>query len=162
MITTHLDPSYLWDHGIISWPEIHYGLLHKYVSPSLAKRFLDEKIKRENLQDLNDDELELTIADSDDEIIQKVEVLAKGCDYERKVIEIKWLKVFLGWIYENNKKYDDPLGMVEQLYSEFDYPKEIEHLIRYMPADGPARHFNSQQEIRDHFLALVGQYVARP
>lgn len=29
---------------------------------------------------------------------------------------------------------DDPLGEVEEIYSDFDYPEEMENFVRYMPA----------------------------
>jgi hypothetical protein len=44
-----------------------------------------------------------------------------------------WIFLLLSYLFENKEKYDDPLGIVEQLYADFDYPEEISPLVRYMP-----------------------------
>ncbi len=44
-----------------------------------------------------------------------------------------WLLLVLAWVLEYRSEFDDPLGVVELLYSDFDYPQEIEGLVRFMP-----------------------------
>jgi hypothetical protein len=44
-----------------------------------------------------------------------------------------WIFLLLSFLFENKANYDDPLGIVEQLYADFDYPEEIAPLVRYMP-----------------------------
>lgn len=44
-----------------------------------------------------------------------------------------WLLLVLSWVLENRDEFDDPLGLVELLYADFDYPEEIEGLVRFMP-----------------------------
>ncbi len=45
-----------------------------------------------------------------------------------------WLFEALAWVFEHRADFEDPLGVVEMLYADFDYPTEIEGLVRYMPA----------------------------
>lgn len=45
--------------------------------------------------------------------------------------------IFL-WVFINRDKYQDPLGVVEELYADFDYPESIASIVRYMPAIDPS------------------------
>ena len=45
----------------------------------------------------------------------------------------KWLFLSLAWLFENKASIPDPLGNVESIYANFDYPPEIESFVRYMP-----------------------------
>jgi hypothetical protein len=44
-----------------------------------------------------------------------------------------WLFLALAWLYEHRSEYPEPLEVVEMLYADFDYPEEIEGLVRFMP-----------------------------
>ena len=48
-------------------------------------------------------------------------------------IQESWLYAILTWVYEHRDKLPDPLGIVEELYADFDYPPEISSFVRYMP-----------------------------
>lgn len=45
-----------------------------------------------------------------------------------------WIYLSLAWLYEHRRDYQDPLGVIEMVYADFDYPEDIEQLVRYMPA----------------------------
>ena len=63
----------------------------------------------------------------------------------------KWLFLMLAWIFDNKAHTDDPLGEVETIYADFDYPSEIENFVRYMPVtDGydPSQHSSEENENR--------------
>lgn len=49
----------------------------------------------------------------------------------------KWLYLQLKAAYVQRRQLNDPLGVVEQIYADFDYPPAISRLIRYMPASVP-------------------------
>jgi hypothetical protein len=49
------------------------------------------------------------------------------------------LFLLLAWLYENRGKVQDPLGLVEELYADFDYPEQIAGFVRYMPPQDPSR-----------------------
>lgn len=72
----------------------------------------------------------------------------------------KWLYLVLTWLYENQERIDDPLGEVEIVYADFDYPAEIEGFVRYMPPrDGydPARH--TRRENRERMMGKWRQFL---
>lgn len=50
------------------------------------------------------------------------------------MLEKKWMYVALKWLFENRRKIEDALGLVELVYADFDYPAEIESFVRYMPS----------------------------
>ena len=45
-----------------------------------------------------------------------------------------WLYLLLAWLFEIRDRLEDPLGAVESVYCDFSHPREIEKLIKYMPA----------------------------
>lgn len=45
-----------------------------------------------------------------------------------------WLYLALRAVYESRRQIDDPLGVVEQVYADFEYPETIAPFVRYMPA----------------------------
>ena len=63
----------------------------------------------------------------------------------------KWLYLNLLWLFENKSNIGDPLGAVEEVYANFDYPPEIAGFVRYMPpADGydPSVHGSDENQTR--------------
>lgn len=55
----------------------------------------------------------------------------KEDEYEN--ISQKWLYVILSWLWINRASFEDPLDEVERIYTDFDYPAEIDNFIKYMP-----------------------------
>jgi hypothetical protein len=45
----------------------------------------------------------------------------------------KWLYLQLKAAYDRRQDLDDPLGVVEEIYADFDYPPTVEGFVRYMP-----------------------------
>lgn len=45
----------------------------------------------------------------------------------------KWLYLELKAAYVSRDQLSDPLGVVEQIYSDFEYPPIVEPFVRYMP-----------------------------
>lgn len=44
-----------------------------------------------------------------------------------------WLFLVLDWLWHHREMFSDPLEIVELLYADFEYPEEIQGLIRFMP-----------------------------
>lgn len=72
----------------------------------------------------------------------------------------RWLFLVLAWVYEHRADWDDPLGVVEDLFVDFDYPEEIRGFVRSTPVeDGyePAAHSRAENVARlmstwEHYL----------
>lgn len=58
---------------------------------------------------------------------------------EKEFIEEKWLYIVLLWLYEHRDTIDDPLGKVEIVYSDFNYPASVSSFVRYMPSEKDSR-----------------------
>jgi len=52
----------------------------------------------------------------------------------------KWLFLELAAVYNDRGELADPLGLVEQLYADFDYPPAVAPFVRYMPLPLDAEH----------------------
>ena len=45
----------------------------------------------------------------------------------------KWLYLQLKAAYDERERLNDPLGVVEEIYADFDYPPAVAPFVRYMP-----------------------------
>lgn len=45
----------------------------------------------------------------------------------------KWLYLQLKAAYDERERLSDPLGVVEEIYADFDYPPAVAPFVRYMP-----------------------------
>ncbi len=147
MITAKIPYSFLIQFGPLRWKEIEFGLSHNYTSSAAAIMFAQENVK---IQSAPSGE-ELAIADSqlDDSVLELVRSLSvHDTALDPQAVSSKWLCILLGWISENEAHFADPLGMIEELYSDFDYPDQIKHLVRYMPTNEPSLGSKEQNERR--------------
>lgn len=72
----------------------------------------------------------------------------------------------LAWIYENREGVADPLGIVEEIYADFDYPGEVAPFVRYMPMSGPDLCSREKNEERMYgnwkaYLLEAGRHYAK-
>jgi hypothetical protein len=103
----------------------------------------------------SDNSLEIELAAVDKESVWKVselaQALANQCSNSDESSKQKWLFLCLAWAYENRENLADPLGSVEGIYADFDYPSSIESFVRFLPpSDGyvPAQHSQEQNHQR--------------
>ena len=62
----------------------------------------------------------------------------------------RWVFLELKAAYEVRDRLNDPLGVVEQIYADFDYPSSVAAFVRYMP---PPRDAPTGEE------ALLGRWA---
>lgn len=67
-----------------------------------------------------------------------------------------WIFLLLSFLLENKENYNDPLGIVEELYADFDYPEEIAPLVRYMPS--PEGVEGSEELLFENWRAALSDY----
>lgn len=136
MISAKISFEFLADFCHLTWRDIEFGLSHNYISPTVAIDFACSRIC--DNKDLDPVELIIAGCSKDDPMLERVSTLA-----EREAIttsadvRARWLCILLAWLYENRAMFEDPLGILEEIYTDFDYPQEIAHLIRYMPNAEP-------------------------
>ncbi|NYG58744.1 hypothetical protein BJ980_001667 [Nocardioides daedukensis] len=74
-----------------------------------------------------------------------------------------WLYLALDWVYEHRADFVEPLEVIEMLYADFDYPAEIEGLVRFMPPPPgePASGSGIEQRWRSYLSRMAEAYSAR-
>lgn len=101
-----------------------------------------------------------SITDTSSSIANELFILSKNEQENNQEERMYWLRIILAWIYENKEKFDDPLGIVEGLYADFDYPDEIRNLVRYNEAEAGYRPQDfSSQENTERLLGLWKKYI---
>lgn len=117
----------------LSWKELLFGISNKLYAPSFA---IDHAIRfAQEVDDCSDLILELAFLNKGESVHPYVDELADHeiFDARRDVADI-WQYLLLSWLYTNREKYDDPLQIVELIYSDFDYPENMKKFVRYMPS----------------------------
>lgn len=74
-----------------------------------------------------------------------------------------WLYLALDWLYEHRADFVEPLEVIEMLYADFDYPAEIEGLVRFMPPPSgePAGTSAIAQRWRNYLSRMAEAYSTR-
>lgn len=148
---TPIPYSFVREHLKLSWRDALWGYEHQLIGWSAIVHLATERLNAGS-----DDLLESEIAS-----LTKMETYQVG-DLLRKLASAspeedgalsqrKWLYLLLAWLFENKESVPDPLGEVETIYADFDYPPEIEGFVRYMPvidAYDPGAHTRDENENR--------------
>lgn len=71
----------------------------------------------------------------------------------------KWLFLNLSWLYDNRNQLSDPLGEVECIYADFDYPQDISKFVRYMPTQDDSVKFRSVEENNNRLYGYWKEYI---
>ncbi|MCL5022339.1 MAG: DUF2247 family protein [Nitrospirae bacterium] len=148
----------------LSWQEAAWGYEHKFLgwkdiielARSLADGCSDDAIVIvKELSSLDKDRVWLV-----GELLNKLAASEQPESDEH--LRRKWLYLVLARLFDRRRDLDDPLGEVEAVYADFDYPSEIEGFVRYMPVSGtydPAKHPVSDNESR--LFMLWEEYLDR-
>jgi len=119
----------------LTWRELLFGVENELISPSTAVDFAIEALDRVGESPRL---AELATQTSTESIVWHVKELAKSePEQQLDAIKEKWLYVVLAWVYERRAEFSDAFQLVEQIYADFDYPREIISFVRYMPMEGP-------------------------
>lgn len=133
-ITFVLDPSFVLAEQIpLVVEDLRYGLEHFFVKEQAVIDLAVDRVVRGT-----SDPVLHELAELQGEDIERVpEVLDALDDPERihdpRESARKWLYLQLKAAYCQRGQLSDPLGVVEQIYADFDYPPTVGPLVRYMP-----------------------------
>jgi len=127
-----LPASFVIEHGFPTSAELAYGFsegfLSRYGVVGVASAKLEAGVQLSAVEErvalLLSDEYGLV-----DELMDDLRVSSEPWERRARF----WLLLVLAWVLERQDEFEDPLGVVEMLYSDFDYPREIEGLVRFMP-----------------------------
>lgn len=113
------------------WNELKVGLEKSIISNSeiisYAVLVLSEDVEQ------FDSVLELSIAEEDEVEGIVLNLAFKEGEQDLDIINSKWIFAIIydAYIYLNDEIY----SVIDDVYTEFEYPKEISNLIGYMPCD---------------------------
>lgn len=126
-------------HAHLTWREAEFGLQNCWLTD---ETLIALAIDRVTAGDYSRDTMDLASVLPNEkykvrDIVRRLAASDPGYSPE------KWLFLLLAWLYEHRDVVEDALGLVEQLYADFDYPDEIASFVRYMPPQDPSRVGNS-------------------
>lgn len=116
----------------LSWADVAYGMDKNFLEPKEVVEYSLKPLSESSTSD----HYELACSTAADMVAVQVCLGRLACTCKQDVLESKkiWLFLTLLWVYKNKDIYDDPLGVVEELYADFDYPEMVAPAVRYMPA----------------------------
>ena len=149
----------------LSWREVEFGLEHRLIAPQTAIDKATDRLSEPG--DASPNEVELASLSESDPILDLVgRLVADETVVPNEEVQAKWLYLVLAWLFESRTSVNDPLGVVEEVYSDFGYPREIAPFVRYMPMVGPDLGNREQNEARLYdrwrsYLDETGKHFAR-
>jgi hypothetical protein len=164
-MTTKIPYDFMRHRVNLSWRDVQFGLERQLIAPQVA---IDKATDRVSESDnASSNEVELASLSESDPILDPVSRLAAVENVaDGEDVQARWLYLVLAWLFENRASVNDPLGMVEEVYSDFGYPREIAPFVRYMPMIGPDLGNPEQNEVRlydrwESYLDEAGKHFAR-
>ncbi len=154
--------SFIYSCVDLCWRDVRWGYERRLVGWKLVVEFADFNVSNGSVESLEIDLICLGEIDIR-EIEEKMYLLS---EQEKETLAFtskqKWLFITLKWLYENQRHVVDPLGSVELVYEDFDFPTEIESFVRYMPARGGYKpeEYTAQQNI-DRLFCNWREYLER-
>ncbi len=114
-----------------SWQELKYGLNRNLVTEGDIISYAMQILTEDTVQ--YDSVLELSIANENevDELLCKL--IESEAEQTHEEIDSKWVFsiIYFAYTCERNHLYE----IIDDVYSEFDYPEKIRNLIGYMPCE---------------------------
>ena len=131
----------------VTWADVYYGLQRKLLDCEDVSVYAVKCIEEGNNNSLV---LELAWKQEDRiEALEKVRKLVKRDDLEKS--EQKWLYCLLTQVMNEDLTFDEWSSRISEIYSLFDYPKEMDKCVPYMPTTdeyAPAKHTNRENQMR--------------
>lgn len=146
----------------LSWCDIKWGYENNLITSDLAIKKAENIVLTE-IYTKAELELSFLIPSESDDIAPFINELCPNFKEDEYVITSqKWLYVILSWLWINRESFKDPLDEVESIYTNFDYPAEIESFIKYMPPmDGYDSSLHSYTENINRLMKNWENYLQR-
>jgi hypothetical protein len=161
MNTIRIPLKFLLANPRLSWEDIRYGLEKRHIDEGDVIGLAMDYVSRSD----NGSPLEIELAGLfQNEQLRVAELLTElAADQEtQESAKDTWLYLLLAWLYEQRESFDDPLAMIEQIYSDYDYPEEMACFVRYMPpSDGYRPQDHTAAENHERLLRLWHDFLLK-
>lgn len=117
---------------VLDWSIIYFGIKNGFFDESVAIEFAISEV--EDGKTTSDQVLEISFLFKGESVFPFIEELASIEGVNADELKEKLLFIIMQWLFDTRQEFEDPFGMVEEIYADFDYPEEIAKIVRYMPA----------------------------
>ncbi len=125
----------------LAWQDMLYGLDHGYIDERTVRDLAIEKVRADS--SLESCEMRLSVL-NDSDLYRVREILTQAISTHTIEQEDrpkrKWCFLSLQWLFEHKDQVADPLGAVDEIYADFDYPEEVAPFVSYESAYPRAAH----------------------
>jgi len=136
MEPTPIPLSFVQNRLVLTWPDVAWGFQNGWLdAASVVDHAVSQLAENEAASSPMIDLAGLTRSELTEVPFLLERIVTKAAE-SSVTSQRKWLYLTLAWFYENRAELEDPLGVVEQLYADFDYPTEISSFVRFMPPAG--------------------------
>ena len=128
-----LPVSFVLERVLPTGAELAWGYRHGWVSAEGAVAIALAKLEAGIYLPAPEEEVALLLSDD----LDRVQQLLEDLEFVDEPVERRarlWLFLALAHVFSRRCEFEDPLGVVEDLYALFEYPDEIQGLVRYMQA----------------------------
>ncbi len=133
-IVFELGPDFFrWEDIPLSVDDLKYGFEHGMISATTAIDLAVREVERGDVDPVLPEVASLLRDDADELPDVLAQLDAPGRANDPGLSARRWLYLQLRAAYDRRRDLADPLGVVEELYADFDYPPRIEGFVRYMP-----------------------------
>lgn len=119
----------------LTWHDINFAIKNHFLMPKAAIEHAIVELEKK--EDTCSSLIELASLGNEDSIHPYIDDLVSREKLPNNIEIDKWLYLLLSWVFDNKNQLKDPLTIVEQLYADFNYPKQISSFVRYMPSNEP-------------------------
>lgn len=161
MLTLDIPAEFIKAHlGRPTWRELLFGLENQLLDPIAITEFAADELAQ---GDAPAAVLDLAIGGADEPVHDRVRYLADREAADDRTAAQTWLFLALAWLFEHRGDLPDPLGTIETVYAEFDYPEGIEGFVRYMPTEEPdlGDRVLNEQRLTDKWHRYIDEEQAR-
>jgi hypothetical protein len=132
LVTFKLPASFILARALPTGAELAYGYRHGWVTQADVVAIVKAKCQAgEPLREPEEELMDVLPIETDrfDQVIAELEISPEPTERRARL----WLFLVLSALLENQSSFEDPLGIIELLYADFDYPEEIQGFVRFMP-----------------------------
>jgi hypothetical protein len=132
LVTFKLPASFILARALPTGAELAYGYRHGWVMQADVVAIVKAKCQAgEPLREPEEELIDVLPIETDrfDQVIAELEISPEPTERRARL----WLFLVLSALLENQSSFEDPLGIIELLYADFDYPDEIKGLVRFTP-----------------------------